>query len=170
MSSDASNHASGTPDSTASPLAIAQFRPGGRSVLLLHTLSDGSEHVDWLSESATAPAGDGLDARTLIAYRLPVALDQLPVGATIAAERIADHRQLYLDFEGQISGGRGQVRRLAHGRIIEVCGTGKAMVHLMIAWQAGEHSGRVLQRLGVEVGGEGSAASVRCESRVNAAQ
>lgn len=32
-------------------------------------------------------------------------------GADQPAERIADHRLLYLDYEGEVSGGRGRVRR-----------------------------------------------------------
>ena len=33
----------------------------------------------------------------------------------ISAERIADHRRVYLTYEGEISGGRGQVRRIDAG-------------------------------------------------------
>lgn len=33
----------------------------------------------------------------------------------IAAQRIADHRPLYLEYEGEISGGRGRVRRIDRG-------------------------------------------------------
>lgn len=33
----------------------------------------------------------------------------------IAAERIADHRRAYLDYEGEVSGRRGHVRRLDRG-------------------------------------------------------
>jgi hypothetical protein len=33
----------------------------------------------------------------------------------IAAEAIADHRRLYLDYEGPVSGGRGSVSRWDHG-------------------------------------------------------
>jgi len=42
----------------------------------------------------------------------------------IPAERIADHRRLYLDYEGEISGGRGRVRRLDRGaaRVQELIG------------------------------------------------
>jgi hypothetical protein len=32
-------------------------------------------------------------------------------GVEIAAEPLADHRRLYLDYEGPVSGGRGAVRR-----------------------------------------------------------
>lgn len=33
------------------------------------------------------------------------------VGVTVRAEISADHRQVYLDYEGEVSGGRGVVRR-----------------------------------------------------------
>ncbi|GIW83796.1 MAG: hypothetical protein KatS3mg106_309 [Gemmataceae bacterium] len=33
------------------------------------------------------------------------------VGATVRAELNADHRRVYLDYEGEVSGGRGVVRR-----------------------------------------------------------
>jgi hypothetical protein len=32
-----------------------------------------------------------------------------------AAERLADHRLAYLSYEGPVSGGRGQVKRVAEG-------------------------------------------------------
>jgi len=33
----------------------------------------------------------------------------------VAAERLADHRPIYLDYEGPVSGNRGMVRRWDHG-------------------------------------------------------
>src|SRR5262245_45239102 len=39
----------------------------------------------------------------------------LAPGVTVAAERNFDHRLLYLDYEGPVSGGRGVVHRWAHG-------------------------------------------------------
>jgi hypothetical protein len=33
------------------------------------------------------------------------------LGQTVAAEALGDHRKLYLDYEGPVSGGRGTVRR-----------------------------------------------------------
>lgn len=35
-----------------------------------------------------------------------------------AVERIADHRRDYLDYEGPISGGRGEVKRIASGTFV----------------------------------------------------
>jgi hypothetical protein len=43
-------------------------------------------------------------------------LDRPPeAGARAAATRTADHRTLYLDYEGPVSGGRGTVRRHDQG-------------------------------------------------------
>jgi hypothetical protein len=36
-------------------------------------------------------------------------------GPGCAASRLADHRLVYLDYEGPVSGGRGSVRRWEHG-------------------------------------------------------
>jgi len=44
------------------------------------------------------------------------ALDALPAaGQAIAAERLPDHRPVYLDFEGQLGGDRGGVSRVDQG-------------------------------------------------------
>jgi hypothetical protein len=47
-------------------------------------------------------------------------LSENPVTAAgpIAAERIADHRREYLTYEGEISDGRGAVRRLDGGDVV----------------------------------------------------
>lgn len=43
-------------------------------------------------------------------------LDRLPeVGEAVAATRNFDHRHLYLEYEGPISGGRGRVSRVDRG-------------------------------------------------------
>ena len=74
-----------------------------RYVILYHKLTD-SEHWDLMLERgellatwqlAAPPAGD--------------------VRTAIAARRIGDHRKLYLDYEGPVSGDRGTVRRYDAG-------------------------------------------------------
>ncbi len=50
--------------------------------------------------------------------RLPtwrLAQNPLTTASDIPAERIKDHRPLYLDYEGEIESGRGRVRRLDRG-------------------------------------------------------
>lgn len=44
------------------------------------------------------------------------ALDAEPVGRLMCgAEQLADHRLAYLDYEGEVSGGRGTVKRFDSG-------------------------------------------------------
>jgi hypothetical protein len=48
----------------------------------------------------------------------PLSTWRLPVWRPIApttAEKLSDHRQAYLTFEGEISGGRGRVKRVEQG-------------------------------------------------------
>jgi hypothetical protein len=49
------------------------------------------------------------------------AIERLPaVGETITAERLADHRLAYLDYEGGLTGGRGSVERVEQGEYVLV--------------------------------------------------
>ncbi len=78
-------------------------------VVLRHDCPDGSWHHDWMIER-TDPGVD-FD-RPLLTFRTGV----LPTQADrFEADRIADHRRAYLEYEGEISGGRGSVRRLVGG-------------------------------------------------------
>ena len=81
-----------------------------KTVLLLHTLPDHSRHYDWLIQRDADP---GILVPT---FRIEQRID---IGApcTFLAERIADHRSLYLDYEGEITGGRGEVARVAQGQV-----------------------------------------------------
>jgi len=78
-----------------------------RYVILLHETPVDYErgtHFDLMLES-----GEGL---------LTWSLDQLPSAGTMAiAERLADHRLTYLDYEGPLSGDRGNVRRVDGGEM-----------------------------------------------------
>lgn len=82
-------------------------------VELLHTLPDGTVHVDWMI------AQDPEASLSLITFRLPRPLAELKPGEKLIAQRIADHRPAYLAYEGPISGGRGAVHCLARGRICQ---------------------------------------------------
>lgn len=42
----------------------------------------------------------------------------MPQAAAFDAERIADHRPLYLEYQGPLSEGRGNVSRVAQGRCL----------------------------------------------------
>jgi hypothetical protein len=88
----------------------------GRMVVLLHTMPDGSSHFDWLleREPEEAPASGGL-----LTWRVSRRPDEASPGC-LWARRLADHRAEYLHYEGPVSGGRGDVRRLARGECIVV--------------------------------------------------
>ncbi len=73
-------------------------------VILEHTCS-GAVHYDFMLE-----AGDVL--ATWQFERNPAGLE---VGCELICKKIQDHRLAYLTYEGEISGGRGLVKRVAQG-------------------------------------------------------
>jgi hypothetical protein len=81
------------------------------TVLLRHELPDGSWHHDWMIDPG--------DDRPLITFRTEA---MVPEVDRFEAERLGDHRRVYLSYEGPVSGGRGEVRRVAAGpaRLIDV--------------------------------------------------
>ena len=91
-----------------------------RFVLLLHALPDGTSHYDLLIGRGEA----------LAAWRLPAPLTGLPPEGAEAV-RLADHRTLYLTYEGEVSGGRGTVRRVDAGTCaVEAWGDDRVAVRL----------------------------------------
>jgi hypothetical protein len=92
----------------------------GAMVLLLHELPDGSAHLDWMLQRPDKSSG-------LLTFRLNIGdLPIVPPGGgprSIPAERLADHRAVYLDYTGPVGGplsgtdavDRGHVRRLRRG-------------------------------------------------------
>lgn len=80
----------------------------GAMVLLLHDLPDGSWHYDWMLQRAGKPA-------PLITFRVDQRLDESGVTA-FAAQRLTDHRDEYLSYEGPVRGGSlGSVLRVSAG-------------------------------------------------------
>jgi len=76
-----------------------------RFVILLHETQDNIRrppHFDLMFEHAGV-------LRTWATEKLPA------LGETSIGERLADHRLAYLDYEGEISGDRGQVTRVEQG-------------------------------------------------------
>ncbi|UYV13987.1 MAG: hypothetical protein NCW75_06770 [Phycisphaera sp.] len=75
------------------------------TVLLRHDLPGGSHHFDWML------ALD--DHGSLLTFRLDrdISLDAEP----FEAEQLAGHRRAYLEYEGEVSGNRGTVVRVASG-------------------------------------------------------
>lgn len=74
--------------------------------VILHHTTPGGEHWDLMLEH-----GDVLLTWQLL--KEPTGPESLP----IPAKRIGDHRKLYLDYEGPLSGGRGEVSRVESGTV-----------------------------------------------------
>ncbi|MBX9737334.1 MAG: hypothetical protein K2X32_10455 [Phycisphaerales bacterium] len=98
----------------------------GRMVLLVHELDDGTRHFDWLIQrpQALAAAGGPIvplnpDARELLSFRVAERMDGARA-SKFAATKMDNHRNLYLTYSGPISGGRGSVRQVARGTVLEV--------------------------------------------------
>lgn len=75
--------------------------------VILHHLAPSGEHWDfmlervdclWTWQMMTEPTG--------------------PAACPIECVRIKDHRKMYLDYEGPVSGGRGMVSRVDWGRYV----------------------------------------------------
>lgn len=112
------------------------------TVQLEHTLPDGSRHIDWMI--AHDEGGEG----PLTTFRLERRIDGIPRGVQVRGERLGDHRPVYLTYEGEVSGGRGSVRRVGEGTAssVEVDG---ARVEVVVDW------GRGPERIVGERGNEG---------------
>lgn len=74
-----------------------------RRYVVLHHTGIAEPHFDLLI--------DWRDDAPLLAARCST----WPIGAAAVLTRIPDHRRLYLQYEGPVSGNRGQVRRVAEG-------------------------------------------------------
>ncbi|MCH7719640.1 MAG: hypothetical protein IH988_01435 [Planctomycetes bacterium] len=75
-----------------------------RFVILHHSLDRG-EHWDLMLEHRGKLATWQLDRRP-----------QAPADLPLPARRLADHRSAYLTYQGEISRGRGRVRRVDEGQ------------------------------------------------------
>jgi hypothetical protein len=83
-----------------------------RFVLQRHSLPDGTLHFDFMVERAPGEA--------LLTWRLAGPLPA--AGESVSGERASDHRAVYLDYEGEISGGRGSVAICLRGEVEDQAG------------------------------------------------
>ena len=91
------------------------------TVLLKHTNDEGS-HFDWLlGVPGGKPEAGEAEAR-LWTFTITKASNEWKSGDEIEVVRNFDHRAKYLTYEGEISGGRGDVERVDEG------------VHFAIKW------------------------------------
>jgi len=112
-----------------------------QTVELRHTLPNGSWHIDWML------ATDSEGAQPLVTFRARQPIHELSTGITIDLERIGDHRPAFLEYEGRVTGGRGEVVRVARGSIERWERNGDRWV-LEVSWEA-LSGGRAIQRLEV---------------------
>jgi len=162
-------------DNSSASLAPLRFLPQGRCVILLHTLPDGASHFDWLSESI-APAGNQAsggvaqasdDERSLIAFRASQSVAALQPGQSLLVDQLPNHRRLYLDFEGPISGDRGSVRRVNTG-VVEHAAAEAGTDRLRIRWHHRSNKG-IIQSLEIRKQTTGHWLA-RCETCVPASE
>jgi len=81
-----------------------------RAVILHHTLSDGSSHFDWMIEIPGCQ-----DQHRLLSFRCESRPDLWAPGQLFHVEQLALHRAHYLDYQGDIGDGRGDVVRKVAG-------------------------------------------------------
>jgi len=117
-------------------------------VVLEHRTADQSVHYDWL----IAPDAKERDPeeRALGHLRCPERPDLMSVGDEMGVEEGEPHRWLYLTYEGGLSEGRGEVRRVAQG----ACAVGEAFGKMLLSaeWSGSGGGGAVYD---AEARGEG---------------
>jgi hypothetical protein len=101
-------------------------------VQLRHTLPDGSWHIDWML------AREHHADHRVITFRLPDLLETLTMGDAMPAQRLPDHRRAYLQYEGPVSGDRGDVVRLRDGVIESWIGRETDDWRLVVRWNEGK--------------------------------
>ena len=84
------------------------------TVVLRHT-SGAEVHYDWMIQQPDTQRTGDPDARHLATWRIDSPPSAWQTGDRVAALAIGDHRMAYLTYEGELSGGRGRVDRVASG-------------------------------------------------------
>jgi hypothetical protein len=123
-----------------------------RTVILRHDVPDGSSHFDWMFEPpAGFPRNSASDSARLVTFRCDIRPDQLQPGTAQFINRLPDHRDRYLDYEGPVSGDRGTVMRIRRGEITgcrALVVDGDVGCELVVEWRsAGTHSESQVIRL-----------------------
>jgi len=112
-------------------------------VLLRHDLPDCTHHFDWL-------IAQDADAHLPVStFRCDRRVDELQAGESLEVLRLPDHRAVYLEYEGPVSGNRGSVQRLRAGEATNHGETSDAAPHcpLEIAVRWHNQHGSDAQRL-----------------------
>jgi hypothetical protein len=89
-----------------------------RTVILRHDLPDGSSHFDWMFQPpAGFPHESSADGTRIPTFRCEIRLDLPGPNAAQVINRLADHREHYLAYQGPVSGDLGVVARMRDGII-----------------------------------------------------
>lgn len=117
-----------------------------RTVLLEHTLPSGERHFDWLIERPGKP--DAL----LVSFRVAVRVDCVGGAGRepLEAVRMKDHRRLYLEYEGALTGGRGDVLRVGEGEVLRLEESGER-VRVKVRWRGGGAAAWEIRRVDGEL-------------------
>jgi hypothetical protein len=99
-----------------------------RTVVLLHSRNGVPDHFDWMIDQPELVA-----ERRLMTFKVPYRPDKTD---SFLAEKTPDHRAIYLDYEGEVSGGRGMVTRVAEG-IVHKFELSTHRLRLRIDWGEG---------------------------------
>lgn len=99
---------------------ITLAQKGLQFVVLRHTGYE-EDHFDLMLEVGTASP--------LITYRSP----RWPIAEAVQLTQLGDHRRDYLEYEGPVSGNRGQVQRVARG-VYDLSGDG---ANLLLTFRSG---------------------------------
>ncbi len=118
--------------STATPLL-------GLVAVLRHEPAAGEPHHDLLVHRGDPPADED---RTVPCWRVPVRPDLAAAGTVLPAERIADHRGLYLRLAEprRLDRGRGTVTPLRRGAISAVIVAADGTESITVDWSDGGRS------------------------------
>ncbi len=101
------------------------------TAILLHRTREGS-HYDWLLSSPGDPLGPLWTARIALPPGAWAAARLLPV------QRLPDHRRVYLEYQGPLSQGRGEVLRIDRGGFrAELWTAGRIVIDLRLRGYAG---------------------------------
>ncbi len=80
------------------------------TVLLRHVTREG-EHYDWMLSDPQVSGDEG----ELLTFRVELPSEKWGKTGYFEMTKLANHRRAYLEYEGEISGGRGTVHRIDNG-------------------------------------------------------
>jgi hypothetical protein len=121
--------------------AMTSDSPWLAMVALRHARPGLPDHVDWLLAREEPATGRLRSFRCRVCPTLAAT-----AAGPIGLRAMADHRPVYLDHEGPVSGDRGRVDRIARGRYRLLAGDPEGACTLEMRWESGgTHPGVVVR-------------------------